>query len=195
MTTMRSTNRRLLAVKELNRPFSGPTDEEFKKLKDLLRHIKGSLHPEMALRSSNTRPAKLGRMPFHEKSTSGTCCFFSIAQCTLCSPCRVCMRYLPGRYVFVIGTSTAEALHVRTCVVETKFLSQLNIIMTTATSFGTTPANTLDTTKKTRHTQARYLLYGCAFCRVGIIKLCKVCGELRPMFSRSLSTPMFFCGT
>lgn len=123
-----------------------------------------------------------------ERGPREQCCFSLIARPTSCPRQSVFAVSFTASYLYAIGTGRREALLARSCLMDTKLLDKLHIVLgTDSPSAKNRIATTFGATERTRQLQLRdsYLQQ---LLQRGIMKLRNVHGgQNRPTASRSSS--------
>ena len=159
------------SVKELARSLTSPNQEDLSKLKHLLRYIRGTenyqfiIRPNIQLSGSDCTldldvycDSDWAGCSRTRKSTTGFIVFFLGTPVQFASRTQAVHALSSGEAeLYAIGSATAEALHVRSFLLEAGFCRKLLISIRTDAKPGKSMAVRYGCSKKTRHVELRFL--------------------------------------
>eukprot|EP00438_Fugacium_kawagutii_P020526 Skav212703 [mRNA] locus=scaffold1930:419946:420725:- [translate_table: standard] len=183
----------MYSVKELSRGLSAPNDDHMARMKHLLRYLQGTkdfaqtLRPTLKLHKSQTTldvnvfvDSDWAGCAHTRRSTSGVSLYI-LGACVLShSRTQSTVALSSGEAeLYAIGSGTADALFIRSLVLETTLFSKVNLTVHTDSTAGKSMAGRFGTSRKTKHVSLRYL-YIQELVASGLVKLKKVLGTLNP---------------
>eukprot|EP00438_Fugacium_kawagutii_P000228 Skav212273 [mRNA] locus=scaffold732:198163:199647:- [translate_table: standard] len=172
---------------------SAPNDDHMARMKHLLRYLQGTkdfaqtLRPTLKLHKSQTTldvnvfvDSDWAGCAHTRRSTSGVSLYI-LGACVLShSRTQSTVALSSGEAeLYAIGSGTADALFIRSLVLETTLFSKVNLTVHTDSTAGKSMAGRFGTSRKTKHVSLRYL-YIQELVASGLVKLKKVLGTLNP---------------
>eukprot|EP00438_Fugacium_kawagutii_P005573 Skav228719 [mRNA] locus=scaffold1830:163434:164903:- [translate_table: standard] len=197
----------MYTVKELSRGLSAPNEEHLARLKHLLRYLQGTkhftqhLHPTLQL---HPKQASLDVRVYVDsdwagchatrRSTSGVSVHI-LGVCVLShSRTQSTVALSSGEAeLYAVGSGTADALFIRSLVLEAHLFEKVNLTVLTDSTAGKSMAGRFGTSRKTKHVSLRYL-YMQELVSSGLVKLKKILGTLNPadIFTKDVSKDVLF---